>query len=386
MIRRFASLWRKPAARRIVVLDDFFPNVLTAFRVAEYNAYLDAFPDLQVLSTVGDFAARQTEYAALYPQHAQRVERYDARALAGAGLAYLNFLNNATHFLAELEQHQIPFLLTMYPGGGFGLNEPQSDTKLARVLASPMLRGIITTQPVTHSYIGQFVAQHRLEMPLLHHIPGGVIQPVYFSVAAQRSAPYFGQGKKEFDIAFVAEKYMPLGANKGYPEFIAAALALADVSPLRFHVVGSFTAQDVDASCLGSCIRWHGTLETSRLRQLLAGIDLVVSPNRPYTLHPGNFDGFPTGGCVEASLSGVAIMATDELALNRDYTDGEDILLIKPNAASIESRIRELVAAPQRVASIAHNGQALARRLHAPELQIGRRLDILHKLAASRNI
>lgn len=386
MIRRLSSLWRKTRACRIVVLDDFFPNVLTAFRVAEYNAYLNVFPYLQVFSTVADFSARQAEYAALYPQHAHRVRLYDPRSLAGAGLAYLNFLNNAAYFLADLEQHQIPFLLTMYPGGGLGLNESESDTKLTRVLSSPMLRGIITTQPVTHTYVCQFVAQHGLKIPLLHHIPGGVIQPVYFSSAAQRSAPYFGQGKTEFDIAFVAEKYMPLGANKGYPEFISAALALGDVPTLRFHVVGSFTRQDIDASPLGNRIRWHGTLETSKLRQLLTGIDLVVSPNRPYTLHAGNFDGFPTGGCVEASLSGVAIMATDELALNRDYIDGKDLLLIKPDAASIESKIRELVAEPVRVASIACNGQSLARRLYAPEFQIGQRLDILRQLATSRNL
>ena len=30
------------------ILDDFFPNLLTGFRVAEYNALLDRFPGLRV--------------------------------------------------------------------------------------------------------------------------------------------------------------------------------------------------------------------------------------------------------------------------------------------------------------------------------------------------
>jgi lipopolysaccharide transport system ATP-binding protein len=121
-----------------LILDDFFPNLLTGFRVAEYNAHLDAFPQLSVLSSVGDFADQHTEYAQRYPEHTNRVRPYAPGWLAGAGLAYINFLNNAHQLLPALQQHQLPFVLTLYPGGGFGLNEAESDIKLQAVLASPL--------------------------------------------------------------------------------------------------------------------------------------------------------------------------------------------------------------------------------------------------------
>lgn len=384
MIGFLLSFWRKHKTRRLVVLDDFFPNVLTAFRVAEYNALLQALPDLRVYSSLGEFSRFHAQYATLYPEHADRVQPYGPQSLTDADFVYLNFLNNAVQFLPDLEQRGIPFLLTLYPGGGLGLHEAESDAKLLRVLSSPLLRGIITTQPITRSYVQAFAHQHGLPKPALDHIPGGVIHPLYFSGTSLPSRVYYGQDKPVCDIAFVAEKYMPLGANKGYPEFIEAALALADVPALRFHVVGSFTPADIDASSLGTRIRWYGTLESSQLRQLLSTIDLIVSPNRPFTLHPGNFDGFPTGGCVEAALTGVAVMATDELGQNVSYRDGEDILLIKPNPIEIAQRIRALVATPERLAQIAQKGQQLTRQLFAPEVQIGRRMAVLRKVSQLR--
>jgi lipopolysaccharide transport system ATP-binding protein len=381
LIGRLLSFWRKHKTRRLVIVDDFFPNVLTAFRVAEYNALLQAFPALRVYSSLGEFSLFHAQYAALYPEHADRVRPYGPQSLTDADFVYLNFLNNAVQFLPDLEQHEIPFLVTLYPGGGLGLHESESDAKLLRVMSSPLLRGIITTQPITHSYVQALARQHGLHMPALHHIPGGVMHPLYFNVTSLPSRVYYGQNKPVCDIAFVAEKYMPLGANKGYPEFIAAALALADVPALRFHVVGSFTPADIDASLLGARIRWYGTLESAQLRQLLSTIDLIVSPNRPFTLHPGNFDGFPTGGCVEASLTGVAVMATDELSQNVSYRDGENIILIKPDSIEIANRIRALVAMPERLAHIAQSGQHLTRQLFAAEMQIGRRMAVLREVA-----
>jgi lipopolysaccharide transport system ATP-binding protein len=118
----------------ICVLDDFFPNLLTGFRVAEYNAYLAEFEHLQVLSNYGHFAVHHAQYAAQYPQFAARVREFSPQALSGFGLAYLNFLNNAVMYLPYLTQAQLPFVMTLFPGGGFGLHEPESDAKLLQCL------------------------------------------------------------------------------------------------------------------------------------------------------------------------------------------------------------------------------------------------------------
>ena len=370
-----------------LVLDDFFPNLLTGFRVAEYNAHLEAFAQLSVLSSVGDFADQHTEYAQRYPEHTNRVRPYAPGWLAGAGLAYINFLNNAHQFLPALQQHQVPFVFTLYPGGGFGLNEAESDTKLQAVLASPLLQAIIVTQPVTQDYLQRFAAERGMALAAVYRIDGVVVNPLYFAAdGATRTAAY-GAGKDTLDICFVAERYMAQGANKGYPEFIAAAHALAALPGLRWHVVGGgFTPEEIDVSRLGDRLQFHGRLTTQDLRQFYLGMDLIVSPNQPYRLHPGNFDGFPTGCCVEASLCGVAIMATDALAQNPGYVHDESIVLLDTAAGAslaqqIETHIRRLHTNPAALPRIGQAGQAITKQLNAPERQIGQRQDILRSVA-----
>lgn len=369
-----------------VVLDDFFPNLLTGFRVAEYNAYLESFPQLEVLSTLGDFWTEHERYAQHYPHLAQRVRPYDAQWLSGCGLAYVNFLNNAAHFLPDLERHGVPFVLTLYPGGGFGLDEPESDAKLAKVLASPLLQALIATQPVTDAYLRRFAASRGLGLPPIHRIDGVVANPQYFDAALTEHDAYFGSGKNRLDICFVAERYMPMAANKGYPAFVEAARALLDLPQLYFHVVGGgYTPEEMDDAGLGDRLQFHGRLETSSLRRFYAGMDLIISASQPGLLHPGNFDGFPTGCCVEAALSGVAVMASDALQQNPGYADGENILLLTAESAGlalqIEAQVRELVKAPQRLADLARAGQVRTRELYAPERQIGERQRILRTVA-----
>jgi hypothetical protein len=366
---------------RLVVIDDFFPNLLTGFRVAEYNAYLETFPDARVLSSAADFALRHAEYAQRHAQWAERVQPLNIEALAQANLAMINFLNNAARYLPLLERLGMPFVLTLYPGGGFGIGSPDSDAKLARVLASPLLQELVTTQPITAQYVREFAQQRGLRLPGLRELPGGVMNPSYFADDAPGHGPYFGDGKAHVDICFVAEKYMPHGVNKGYPEFVAAAHALLDIPTIRFHVVGGFAPLDIDVTPLRDRIHFHGRLETPRLQRFFADMDLIVALSRPGSLHPGNFDGFPTGAAVEASLAGVAVLASDVLEQNPGYGDDDSMLIVAPHAADVVRRVRALLAEPARIAPIAQAGQAVSRRLFAPEAQIAPRIALLAQVA-----
>lgn len=379
------STWFRRAAPRLRVLDDFFPNLLTGFRVAEYNALLERFPGLEIASSYGEFERVHAEYAARYPRHAGRVVAFRPGFCAGAELAYLNFLNNAVQFLPELERERVPFVLTLYPGGGFGIDEPESDAKLARVLASPLLRGVIVTQSVTREYLKPRV---RASLPL-EEIFGVVSNPLYFE-PARAPRPWHGAGKPSLDVAFVAEKYMARGENKGFPAFVEgvsrwrAALPPALADAVRVHVVGSFEPADwADAGGAPPDARtvFHGRLETAALRDFYQGIDVIVSPNRPFVLHSGNFDGFPTGCCVEASLCGVAVVAADVLGLDEGrYGDGAGFVRIEPTAAAVEGALARLAADPSEIARVARAGREVSRRLFAPEAQIGRRVAFLERM------
>jgi lipopolysaccharide transport system ATP-binding protein len=371
-----------PAARgRLVVLDDFFPNLLTGFRIAEYNAYLGRWPDAEVLTSQPHFADCHAQYAARYAEFAGRVRPFAVEALAGATLAYLNFLNNAAQFLPALRSRGLPFVLALYPGGGLGIDAPDSDEKLRQVLASPLLRALVVTTPVIAEYLDAFAQREALELPPVTEIAGVVVNPVYFGDARR---VHFGAGKEHADVCFVAEKYMERGLNKGYPEFIAAAQAVAATDQtVKFHVVGSFTEHDVPLGPLAGRLRFYGTLPTGELREFLLGMDAIVAPSRPFTLHAGNFDGFPTGACVEAAACGVAVLAADPLRQNRLFEDGRDIVLIDNEPQSIADALLALLREPARLRGIALAGQAVVRRHYAPERQIGRRIALIEQQLAA---
>jgi lipopolysaccharide transport system ATP-binding protein len=369
------------------IVDDFFPHLLTGFRVAEYNAHLHTFGQLQIMSTLGDFSEQYGPYRALYPEQARRVSSYVPERLAGAALAYITFLNNAHAYLDDLTRHRVPFVLNLYPGGGLGLGDAQSDQKLLRVLASPLLKDIIVTQPVVERYLTQLAHAHGLSLPPLHMVQGVVVNPDYFDPALTCHGPRYGQGKDTLDICFVAESYMPGAANKGFPEFMAAMQRLADLPQLRIHVVGGgYTPADLQMPSLDRPVQYHGRLPTGQLREFYGQMDLIVSPNRPGQLHAGNFDGFPTGACVEAALCEVAIMATDALQQNPGYVDQQSIFLLdhdgEPLPEQIERTIRHLAAHPEQLSQLANSCQRLTRTLYAPERQIATRQDILRKAAS----
>jgi lipopolysaccharide transport system ATP-binding protein len=357
-----------------VILDDFFPNLLTGFRIAEYNAYLRRFPLLNIYSTLADFGAQLRNYSRLYPELAPRVKRFSGGPRPS--FAYLNFLNNAADFLPFLELRKTPFVFTLYPGGGFGIDHATSDDKLARVCASSCLKHIIVTQRCTADYLR---ARHPCVPQTL--VYGCVINPLYFADAVATRA-WFGSGKSTFDICFVAEKYMPQGHNKGYPTFIDAGRRVAAVIPeTRLHVVGGFTPDDWPLDGLAGKVTHHGRLTTQALREFFARMDVIASPNVPFTLHPGNFDGFPTAACAEASLSGVAMVVADVLGLNTEYRTGRELVIATPEVDTFAEVLLTLGRDPDWLRSLALAGQQKSRTLFAPELQIEPRLAVIEREA-----
>lgn len=365
------------------MLDDFFPNLLTGFRVAEYNWYLECFPQLTVYSTNPDFETVHAAYSQRYPQHANRVKAYDETSLNDCAFAYMNFLNNAHYFLNALTSHDTRFLMTLYPGGGFGLREPESDAKLARVLGSPLLCGIIATQSVTIDYL---IAKN-CRAPV-YDIYGGAMNPAYFDELKRnkQSCPESGMPY----ICFVADRYMFQGKNKGYPQFIEAAKLLIEEFPdLRFTVVGSFNSSDYPLDeQLRKSISFKGLLFTTELKEFFLTQDIIISPNRPFLLTPGNFDGFPTACCMEASLCGVAVVCSDELKLNRFYNNGEDIIICDPVPEVIAKKVSDLIRNPYLLKSIGACGQRVSRKVFDPIRQLGQRADLLanYAIATDANI
>jgi lipopolysaccharide transport system ATP-binding protein len=379
---------------RLLILDDVFPNLLTGFRVAEFNAYLGTFADCQVLTVQHWFAtasgavgfeASHAEYAARYPEFADRVSLFEGAELPAADLAYLVFLNNGALYIPHLERAQLPFVITIYPGGGMELDQPETDAKLRRVLGSDLCRGVIVTQQVTYDYL---VGHGFVEPERVVKVFGVVAADTSASnvagtteTAAQPCRARFGVDKDVLDVVFAAHKYTATGVDKGYDVFLDAARLIADGlsqtgTEVRFHVVGTWAGEDYPTDGLDGRLYFHGLLDPTQLRALYLRCDLIVSPNRPFQLSPGGYDGYPLGSCVEAGLVGTAVMASNELA-EQAFVDGEDIIVVKPEATEVARRVLELAAKPKDLERLGENARRVFSIAYSNATQLTPRLRML---------
>ena len=368
-------------AASIVILDDIFPHLLSAFRIAEYNAYLARYAGSRVLSTatafpvIGEtrsFEEVTQEYASQYPAFANQVGRFESR-VPPARLAYFMLVNNVRHFLRPINKSKTPFVFTLYPG--FRINEWQSDAALRQICDSPNLRKIITTQRITYEYAQRFVDVDKIEF-----IYGGVF-PSDSLGAALPPRRLYQQHKSTFDICFVAFKYMPKAIDKGYDVFVAVARALARVyDDVRFHVVGTIGPSDNEVGDFRDRIVFHGAQPTNFFPAFHAGMDLILTPNVPFVLFPGAFDGFPTGASIEAAFCGVPVFCSDILKQNIAFKDGEEIVIINRDVDEICDRISHYRNHYDQLREIGRKGQRAFHRELGLETQMGKRFQIIDQL------
>lgn len=379
--------------RRLTILDDVFPHALSPFRITEYNAYLRRWKDAVVLTTASSFGAlRDTrsfeealeEYVNLYPEFDGRVLKCDpdsdmADLLTDNDSVYTMFLYNAHRFLPLVHEYDLPFAFTLYPGGRFRLGQEDSDRQLRDVCSSPNLKKVIVTQKVARDYLIEkgFCGPEDIEF-----VYGGVFSSD--RLLAGNAKRFYRKDKPTFDVCFVAHKYTKGGVDKGYDTFVEAAKLLSEShDDVFFHVVGPFDRSDMNVGELKDRIAFYGTRSTDFFREFYPSMDIILSPNVPFVLAPGAFDGFPTGGCIEAGLSGVAVFCTDPLDQNITFRDGEDLVIVPRDAASISEIVSHYHERPERLYDLAARGQKAFREIFAPEAQMGPRFGMLSELLGS---
>lgn len=368
----------------LIVLDDIYPHLLSAFRIAEFNTYLSAYPDAKIHSTATAFPAVMEErthdevikeYEIIYPQFKDRVIPFKTWRPLNAQLIYMIFINNAYYFLDKIEKEKIPFIFTLYPGGGFEINQLESDRKLRAVFASNLFRKVIVTMKKTYDYLLEknFCGKEKIEF-----IYGA---PLLSDQLCRNTFPknYYQKNKSTFDICFVAFKYMKKGLDKGYDLFIEVVKKLVPHYPdIQFHVVGSFSQQDIEIpSSMKDIIHFHGMKNASFFPGFYRSMDIILSPNAPYLLGPGAFDGFPTGACVEAGLCGVAVFCTDILNMNIAFKDREEIVLISRNVDEIARLIINYYKSPEKLYVLSWKGQHAMKRIFNIDAQMLPRLKLI---------
>lgn len=368
----------------LLILDTVFPHPRSPFRFHEFHHYLESFPKSKVftngehLSLLSEHRGADVvvkEYSEAYPKLRERVYyAKEAPSFIHGKLAYATFLNNIKRFVDVLEGKNIPFVFTLYPGGGFQIDQEESDSALRRVMGSPQFRKVIVTQKLTYDYLikKKFCPADKIEFIY------GVVTPPMKAKNGTSPKKHYGFEKYILDVCFVAYKYTPRGVDKGYDVFIDVARNLVRMyGDVQFHVVGNFDETDLPVHDLGERLKFYGVQKREWFDSFFADKDIILSPNIPYVLQKGAFDGFPTSACTDAGLREVAILCTDDLCQNIMFKDQEEIVLIPHDSQQITEIIAHYHDNPYALRDLAQKGAERMREIYSDDIQLKPRKKIL---------
>ena len=368
----------------LLIFDDIFPHPVSGFRYEEFTVLLSSFKKSKIVMSPSAYSVINTPVN----NHNKHIKNFIEENIflksklglkksfvnINAKLFYCVFINNIFNNLHWLEKHKIPFVFTLYPGGGFQLNETLSDNKLKKVFASPMFRNVIVTQKITQDYL---INNNFCKSQSIQFVFGGVVPQISLKKDLTNKKSYL-INKPTFDICFCASKYTPRGVDKGYDVFIDFAHMIAkEYDFIKFHTVGGFTEDDIDISNIKERIHFYGYQNFESLGAIYKNMDVLISPNKPFILGKGAFDGFPLGTVVEAVLNGVVVLITDQLKQNNVFVPEVDLILIESEINSIKKEIINLINSPEKLFSISENGKEKFFEVYSNENQMLPRIILL---------
>jgi len=374
----------------LFIFDDVFPHhySICTWRGVELHAYLDVFKKSKIYTNLLNSGALGPEtkkeimnsYNCLFPNNKKRVKLLSKNKfydLIKADLVYTIFLNNIWSNLYNIENFKVPFVFELYPGGGFAIENKESDSKLLQVTNSPWFRGVIVSNKLTYNYLldKKYCNENQI-LPVW-----GSVQDLSSISLENKNKIFFGEHKETFDICFAAFRYSLDGKDKGYHIFIdAAKLLLERSNKFRFHVIGNFDSPFSDSPEIEKYFTFHGIQKNPWFDDFYKNIDVFISPNQPNVLSQGSYDGFPTGSAIDAMVRQTALLATDVLSLNDGhYIDNEDYVLIEPDAMSVQKKVMSLLSNPENISRIANNGARKAKILYSYDKQLIPRIKFINE-------
>nr|WP_294567193.1 hypothetical protein [uncultured Rhodopila sp.] len=364
----------------LLIIDDMIPCGFSPFRTVEYEHYLSFF-NARLLSMEGwhlryangDFVT-QLRQLSIRPDLKERIVPFSSGWDMIGRLAYVSFLGNATRLLSYFEKRQLPFIFQLYPGGGFEINQPETDEKLRRVLLSDLCRKVIVTQRLTRDYITDRIGCDPAKIKLIF---GGVFES-RGGFDFHKDKRIFGRDKNTIDLCFVAHKYENDLITKGYDQFVNIALALSQDDPrLRFHVVGDYAAGDIALGSAEDKFTFYGRQRSDFFDNFYPTMDIIVSVNRPLNLASGAFDGFPTGGCIEAGFHGVLNCINDPLGLNPIFTTGHDIIILDFDTEKSVESLRQILKEPADLYRLAYENWRKFHEVFGTDQQLWARTKLI---------
>ncbi|WP_312343521.1 glycosyltransferase family 4 protein [Chryseobacterium binzhouense] len=364
----------------LLIYDSVFPNLISGFRFAEFNALLNIFKNAKIIVNPTDYKhlnqkveTHKTDIELLKKTHPISYKKTfvgTVKDIKNTNLFYCIFLNNIYSSLPYLEKNKINFIFTLYPGGGFDTKDEIALKKLKTVLSSKYFKGVIVTQQFTEDFI---VENYNCPKDKILNIFGCIIPQN--SIGAVRSRRY--NPSTTLQLCFCAAKYTEIGADKGYDIFIETAKILASKDHnIHFNVVGGYDSNVISIKGYENFFTFYGYKKYEELQPIFLEQDIILSPNRPYILNAGSFDGFPLGAVVEAVLNGAVPIVTDELNQNTMFSKDE-IIIVKPDTEEIVTKIEELIYNPELLNLISKNAQKKFREIYSDSYQLNKRVDFI---------
>ena len=125
---------------------------------------------------------------------------FKRRTNVNTKLFYCVFISNLYNNLSWLEKFNIPFVFTLYPGGGFEVNNPEVDRKLRLIFSSSNFKKVIVTQFYTKQYLENNNLCDKDKICLIY----GCVVPQKSLEINLQNKKYYLKDKDTFDICFCA--------------------------------------------------------------------------------------------------------------------------------------------------------------------------------------
>lgn len=376
----------------LVICDDIFPHPVSGFKLAELGYILENMNKVKVITSsksyklLGDIPSKQFYYfrnitsKRKFNSSNKLISLHSTnRHNINTKLFYCIFYNNIVRYIDVLEELELPFVFTLYPGGGFLTDNDEVIHNLKRVCSSKLFRKVFVTQHRTKEYLleNQICSENQIEF-----IFGCVVPLPNKTIDNKILYPE----KSTFDICFCANKYSPKGEDKGYPLFIDAARQLSKKYDfVRYHVIGNFDENTIDVSDLIEKITFHHTVPFEKLSEKYSVVDLLVSPNQSNFLKKSSFDGFPLGTAIEAAFNEVIVLTTDVNKENSKsnkpiFANNEEIILIEPDVNDIISKIEFLIQNPKIMKKVSIKSKEKFLSVFSEKAQMEQRIKTLKNL------
>ncbi|MBF6652754.1 hypothetical protein C3B47_07585 [Flavobacterium columnare] len=366
----------------LIIADDILPSTLSPWRNLEYNELIKNFDNSIIYTDTSTYVSYSQDKTfnenlnsleKLYPFVKNKIKKLKRTSNMNCNLFYTIFYNNINKHFDFLEANKIPFAFTLYPGGGFVINNEEIDERLKKIFSSKFFKGVIVNQYITKEYLLKKRLVDPEKIKLIFGVP----------ISIEKTSTKIEKPTEKINILFFANKYTKNGEDKGFDDFQLIAKELISKSTnYNFIVIGNFNYNDLKINDLQNHFDFKGILDEKLFNEELKKTHIIISPNKPFKIAKGSFDGFPLATCISASIYENVLILSDYFneAEKINLIEGIDFIKFDDNINKVVNEIESLKIDPEKMNTIALNGKNKLLNLYDFNNQIIPRINFIKNI------